>query len=118
MNNFKQILFKRLWLWLLFISVALPLTVVEAPSGISEDLLNRARQPVLEWMQMAPQSNNFWLDLASIAQSQPERFATFNQRLALVQQITPAELSQLAQKYLKDDTRLTIETLPAPVTAP
>lgn len=90
---------------------------VKMPSGISEDLLNRARQPVLEWMQMAPQSNNFWLDLASTAQSQPERFAGFNQRLALVQQITPAELSQLAQKYLKDDKRLTIETLPAPITA-
>ena len=90
---------------------------VQAPAGISEDLLNRARQPVLEWMQMAPQSNNFWLDLASTAQSQPDRFAGFNQRLVLVQQITPAQLSQLAQKYLKDDKRLTIETLPAPATA-
>lgn len=62
---------------------------------------------------MAPQSNNFWLDLASTAQSQPERFAAFNQRLALVQHITPAELSQLAQKYLKDDKSLIIQTLPA-----
>ena len=88
---------------------------VKQPQGISEDLLNRARQPVLEWMQAAPQSNGFWLDLASNAQSYPGRFATFKQRQALAQKMTPAELSKLAQQYLPADGSLTIQVLPAPL---
>nr|WP_320127199.1 insulinase family protein [uncultured Shewanella sp.] len=89
---------------------------VKQPQGISEDLLNRARQPVLEWMQAAPQSNGFWLDLASNAQSHPGRFAAFKQRQALAQQMTPAELSKLAQQYLPAEGSLTIQVLPAPLT--
>ena len=85
-----------------------------APSGISEDLLNRARQPVLEWMQAAPQTNGFWLDLTSTAQSHPGRFTAFKQRQALAQQITVAELNKLAQQYLQDDSSLMIQVLPAP----
>lgn len=88
---------------------------VKQPQGISEDLLNRARQPVLEWMQAAPQSNGFWLDLASNAQSYPGRFAAFKQRQALAQKMTPAELSKLAQQYLPADGSLTIQVLPAPL---
>ncbi|WP_107950113.1 M16 family metallopeptidase [Shewanella baltica] len=88
---------------------------VKQPQGISEDLLNRARQPVLEWMQAAPQSNGFWLDLASNSQSYPGRFATFKQRQALAQKMTPAELSKLAQQYLPADGSLTIQVLPAPL---
>ncbi|MCA1897482.1 MAG: insulinase family protein, partial [Shewanella putrefaciens] len=87
---------------------------VKAPSGISEDLLNRARQPVLEWMQAAPQTNGFWLDLTSTAQSHPGRFAAFKQRQALAQQMTVAELNKLAQQYLQDDSSLMIQVLPAP----
>ncbi|MGI2215539.1 M16 family metallopeptidase [Shewanella baltica] len=89
---------------------------VKQPQGISEDLLNRARQPVLEWMQAAPQSNGFWLDLASNAQSYPGRFAAFKQRQALAQQMTVAELNKLAQQYLPADGSLTIQVLPAPLT--
>ncbi|MCL1136083.1 M16 family metallopeptidase [Shewanella hafniensis] len=89
---------------------------VKQPQGISEDLLNRARQPVLEWMQAAPQSNGFWLDLASNAQSHPGRFAAFKQRQALAQKMTPAELSKLAQQYLPAEGSLTIQVLPAPLT--
>ncbi|MFP8844294.1 M16 family metallopeptidase [Shewanella baltica] len=89
---------------------------VKQPQGISEDLLNRARQPVLEWMQAAPQSNGFWLDLASNAQSYPGRFAAFKQRQALAQKMTPAELSKLAQQYLPAEGSLTIQVLPAPLT--
>lgn len=89
---------------------------VKQPQGISEDLLNRARQPVLEWMQAAPQSNGFWLDLASKAQSYPGRFAAFKQRQALAQKMTPAELSKLAQQYLPAEGSLTIQVLPAPLT--
>lgn len=88
---------------------------VKQPQGISEDLLNRARQPVLEWMQAAPQSNGFWLDLASNAQSYPGRFAAFKQRQVLAQKMTPAELSKLAQQYLPADGSLTIQVLPAPL---
>ncbi|MGI2207694.1 M16 family metallopeptidase [Shewanella baltica] len=88
---------------------------VKQPQGISEDLLNRARQPVLEWMQAAPQSNGFWLDLASNSQSYPGRFATFKQRQALAQKMTPAELSKLAHQYLPADGSLTIQVLPAPL---
>ncbi|MCT7947533.1 M16 family metallopeptidase [Shewanella septentrionalis] len=90
---------------------------VKQPQGISEDLLNRARQPVLEWMQAAPQSNGFWLDLASNAQSYPGRFAAFKQRQALAQKMTPAELSKLAQQYLPAEGSLTIQVLPAPLTS-
>lgn len=86
---------------------------VKAPSGISEDLLNRARQPVLEWMQAAPQTNGFWLDLTSTAQSHPGRFTAFKQRQALAQQMTVAELNKLAQQYLQDDSNLMIQVLPA-----
>ena len=66
-------------------------------------------------MQAAPQSNGFWLDLASNAKSYPGRFAAFKQREALAQKMTPAELSKLAQQYLPADGSLTIQVLPAPL---
>jgi zinc protease len=67
---------------------------------VGADLLNRARAPVLEKLDRSLTDNGFWLGALSRAQSAPERLARVRERKSLLQQITPAELQQLARQYL------------------
>lgn len=70
---------------------------------VSMDLLNRARAPLLEKIGHSLNDNGFWLDALSRAQSAPDRLVRIRERKRLLEEITPAELQQLARQYLPPD---------------
>ena len=82
--------------------------------GIDEDLLLRARQPMLEAYDNLLDTNGGWLQIADEAQSQPwriERFLTGRDKIAA---LSAADLTALAQRYLVPDERLQIAVMPRP----
>lgn len=72
---------------------------------VSEDMLLRARQPMLESLRLARENNGFWLGVASDAQSEAERLDRVRTQLAVLESFTPAELQALAQTYLTPERR-------------
>jgi zinc protease len=68
---------------------------------VSDDLLARARNPALDKADRALRDNGFWLGALSEAQSRPERLNRIRQMKSLLQSITPADIQELAQKYLQ-----------------
>ncbi len=70
-------------------------------NGVTEDELNRARQPLLTALQESLRNNGYWLAaVLSRAQEKPEVLDWARNRMADTQSITTAELSELAKKYL------------------
>ncbi|KRA83899.1 M16 family metallopeptidase [Altererythrobacter sp. Root672] len=79
---------------------------------VDDDALLRARQPLLEAYDNALKTNAGWMNLAYRAQSKAERierFTTGKDRLAA---LTPADVQEMAAKYLQPDKRLEIIVLP------
>ncbi|WP_236574474.1 M16 family metallopeptidase [Shewanella algae] len=81
---------------------------VKAKGGIDADLLERARQPLLQWFESAPGSNGFWLDLAATAQSRPGRWQGWQQRRQILGQLDGEALEAVAREYLENDRRLSV----------
>lgn len=72
---------------------------------VSEDLLLRARQPVLENVRQSRENNGFWLGVASSAQSEADRLDRVRTQTQVLESFTPAELQALAQTYLTPERR-------------
>jgi len=70
---------------------------------VSADVLARARNPELEKADNALHDNGYWLASLEKAQSEPSRLDRIRQHKALIQSITPADLRNVAQKYLQPD---------------
>ncbi len=83
---------------------------------VSEDVLLRARKPILEAIEKSERENGAWLGLVSVAQSRPERLDRRRKRLALVSAVTPADLQAAAQQYLTDKALLEVRIVAAPPT--
>ncbi|QIJ03190.1 M16 family metallopeptidase [Shewanella chilikensis] len=83
---------------------------VKAKGGIDSDLLERARQPLLQWLDSAPASNGFWLDLAATAQSRPGRWLSWQQRRQMLGQLDSEALEAVAREYLENERRLSVTT--------
>ncbi|WP_412513451.1 M16 family metallopeptidase [Shewanella indica] len=83
---------------------------VMAKGGIDAELLERARQPLLQWLQSAPASNDFWLDLAATAQTRPGRWLGFQQRQQILGQLDGEALEAVAREYLQSEHRLSVTT--------
>ena len=79
---------------------------------VSDDFLLRARQPVLESIRQARENNGFWISVTSDAQSEAERLDRVRQQAEVVMSFTPAQLQELAQKYMvperRADTRILV----------
>lgn len=72
-----------------------------AQNGVSEDELNRARLPLLTALKESLRSNDYWISsVLARAQEKPEVLDWARNRLADIESITTAELSDLARKYL------------------
>lgn len=78
---------------------------------ISDDLLNRSRAPVIERMTAARRTNTYWLGYAAIAASDPARLDRSRQAPGLVRAVTPIDVQQVAQRYLRDDRLLWIRVI-------
>ena len=83
---------------------------VKAKGGIDGELLERARQPLLQWFESAPASNGFWLELAATAQSRPGRWQGWQQRRQILGQLDGEVLEALAREYLESERRLSVTT--------
>ncbi len=85
---------------------------------VAPDLLQRARQPMLEELDNALKSNRAWLSLAARAQSDPQRIArqaTAKERLLA---LTTEDLLSLVRRYLPARKALEVLVLPEGVDEP
>ena len=72
-----------------------------AKNGVTEEELNRARQPILTSLRESERANAYWLNaVVGSAQEQPERLDWARTRYADHEAITKAELDALAAAYL------------------
>ena len=75
-----------------------------ARNGVTEEELNRAKQPMLTGIQESIRTNGYWLSaVLARAQEKPQVLEWARTRLPDVQSITAAELSELARQYLDRD---------------
>jgi zinc protease len=85
---------------------------------VSEDILRRARQPMVEGLQNALKSNGGWMALVGRAQSQPDQIARFEQAKARLLALTAADVQAMATRYLAPEAGLEVLVLPEGVTVP
>lgn len=78
----------------------------------TDDLLKRARQPMLENYEQALKSNSGWLSLVDRAQTEPERIARFLSARQRLLALTAVDVQVMALRYLHLDTALEILVLP------
>lgn len=83
----------------------------------SADLLERARRPLLEGYDNALKTNGGWIGLAARAQSEGFRIDRFLAAKSALQAITPADIQQVAARYLASDAAVEIVVRPAGETA-
>ena len=88
--------------------------VISAP--IDADIIQRARQPMLERYDNALKTNGGWMRLVDRAQSEPDRIERFTQGKELLASLTAQDLLQAAQTWLDPDQRLEVTVLPRPET--
>ncbi len=70
---------------------------------VSADLIDRARQPMLEQAAKSLRQNAYWMAYVDEAQSEPARLDRTRTRDKLIRSITAADLQKLAIEYLRDD---------------
>ncbi|WP_296817202.1 M16 family metallopeptidase [Brevundimonas sp.] len=70
---------------------------------IDADELERARRPVVEALQRARNTNEYWLGQLSDLQSDETRLPAIRSALADLERITPADLQAAAQAYLRPE---------------
>ncbi|MBO9518597.1 MAG: insulinase family protein [Porphyrobacter sp.] len=79
---------------------------------VDNDTLLRARQPLLEAYDNALKTNAGWMNLAYRAQSKGKRIERFTSGKDRLAALTPADVQEMAAKYLQPDKRLEILVLP------
>ena len=89
-----------------------------ARKGVTDDQLERARQPVLSEYKESERTNRYWANVLVRAQEKPEALDWARTRLADIGTITTGELSALAKKYLSRDRVSRATILPAPKKEP
>ena len=88
-------------------------TVAELRTApVSDDLLLRAKAPLLEAFDNALKSNAGWLTLVDRAQTEPDRIARFTGARARIEATSAKDLQALAKRYLTPDSAVEITVLP------
>ena len=85
---------------------------VKKQGGITDADLNRARKPLSERNKVSIQKNSFWLSTlkdADVMGYNPERILNYEERL---NNITPAKLTEIANKYYTKENIFTSKWLP------
>ena len=85
---------------------------------VSDDVLLRAREPLLEGLENLLKTNAGWLGLVDRAQTEADQIARFQQSATLLKGITAAELQALARQYLTESGAVEINVLPEGVDDP
>ncbi|TCM14963.1 zinc protease [Novosphingobium sp. PhB165] len=79
---------------------------------ISDDILQRARQPLLEAYQNALKSNGGWLSLVDRAQTESDRIDRFHRAHDRLAALTAADVQAEAKRYLDPAQGLEVLALP------
>lgn len=74
-------------------------------SPVSDDLLTRARKPLLEKFDKESRENAFWQGAIATAQGDPNRLDRVRKTRAMIEAVTAADLQKIAQLYLTDARR-------------
>jgi zinc protease len=86
-----------------------------AAGEISEDELQRARQPMLEQLEEQRERNAFWVNALSRSQQEPERLAQIRTAEDDYRSITVEALTTLASEVLRPEAAYRVSILPRPV---
>jgi zinc protease len=86
--------------------------LIAAP--VDDDVLLRARQPLVESYDNALKTNSGWMGLVDRAQSQPERITRYNIGKQTLSAITAEDIQAAAERYLGSGMALEILALPRP----
>lgn len=81
-------------------------------SPVDADLLQRARQPMIERYDNALKGNGGWMSLTERAQSEPDRIDRFLKTKARLAAISPQQLLETARRYLAYDKAVEAIALP------
>jgi len=79
---------------------------------VSDDVLQRARAPLVEAFQNALKGNAGWLSLVDRAQTQADRIERFSKARERLMTLTPADVQAMAQRYLDPAKGLEVLVLP------
>jgi zinc protease len=79
---------------------------------VSDDLLSRARNPLIERIERQQRENVYWLSLVDEAQTDSEALARHRQRKAAYLAVSAEDLRKLANHYLLPGKRVRIHVLP------
>ncbi len=79
---------------------------------VSADVLQRAREPLLEGLANALKSNRGWIALVGRAQTQPDRIDRQQQADARIRAITAGDIQAVARQYLTPQGAVEIDVLP------
>lgn len=79
---------------------------------VSADLMQRARQPIVEGLHNLLKTNNGWLAIMRRAQSEPDRIGRYLSARARYEAMSPAAIRDAARRYLAPERAVKIEVLP------
>jgi zinc protease len=85
---------------------------------VSDDVLLRARAPMLEAYDNALKTNAGWLTLVDRAQTEPDRIDRFVNGKARLEAITAKDLQALARQYLTPNGAVDVTVLPEETSPP
>jgi zinc protease len=88
-----------------------------ARQGVTQDELERARNPVVSTLKKLLADNHYLLSsIVSGSQEQPERLMRATTSLPELQGLTTADLNEVARKYLKPEAALPVVVVPLQTT--
>jgi zinc protease len=85
---------------------------------VDADVLQRARQPLIEGLQNALKSNEGWAALVSRAQGDPDQIERYTKARTRLQTIDAKDLQAMALRYLDPAVGLEVLVLPDGVEPP
>jgi len=85
---------------------------------VSDDILLRARQPMLEGLANALKTNRGWLTLVDRAQTEPERIERLTKASERLSRLTAADVQDMARRYLAPEAAVEIDVLPESAKVP
>jgi zinc protease len=85
---------------------------------VSDDIILRAREPMVEAVENGLKSNGGWLTLVDRAQTEPDEIDRYLQAKARLLSLTAADVQAMAQRYLDPKEGVEVLVLPEGVDEP
>ena len=87
-------------------------TIVDIKTNlVDDDLLERARKPILENIALNKKLNGYWLSYIQQAQTTPERMVFKDAYATALEKVTAEHLKEIANTYLRPDTLFKVHVL-------